>query len=238
MSIMGRINGRKRTSVVRGELRRKLSLGGAVPTFVGGGMDVRVHYLSTTGMLLETTAPLSVGEPIELLLPEDARCAAMIVWANESIFACQFDRALSTAAISAIKLQSPHEQRVVEAGAEQFRTDDDAEETLGARIKRLRQERGFSMVRLAAGVGVSKPTLWKWETDAVRPRQDTVRALAKMLGVSEMQLLYGSRRQISQRGERVNAALQVAEEVIAASKVGIADIFGVDPSCVRIVIEA
>lgn len=94
------------------------------------------------------------------------------------------------------------------------------------------------MVRLAAAVGVRKTTLWKWETDAVRPRQDTLRQIASVLGVTELQLLYGSSSQVSQRDERKDVGLEVAEEAIAASKAGIAGLLGIDPSRIRIMIEA
>lgn len=238
MSIMGRINGRRRASVMRGELRRKLTLVNHSRASLIAGMDVRIHRLSATGMLMETDAPLSVGEPIELILPEDVRCLGMVVWASGKIYACQFDKSLPNDAINAVDPEVPDSKRTGEAQLAVSLAENDGEETLGARIKRLRRAGGHSMVRLAAAVGVSKPTLWKWETDAVRPRQDTLRRLANVLGVTELQLLYGSSNQVSQRDERKDVGLEVAEEAIAASKAGIAGLFGIDPSRVRIMIEA
>lgn len=238
MTIMGRINTRKRTGMVRGEPSRKLSLEGASPSFKGMHEAASVFYLSTTGMLLETDAPLSVGEPLEVLLPQAGNCMALIVWANESLYACQFDRALTTAVIGAVKLVHPPKQSDADLGGMLSRQDEAREETFGERLSRLRREAGFTMVYLASLVGVSKPTLWKWEKDAIHPRQRTVQSLARALGVSELELLYGTKSQLLQRDKEDRIASETAEEAIAISKAKVADIIGVDPAQVRIIIEA
>lgn len=238
MSLMGRINARKGTGMIHGEPRRKLSLEGPAASFKEVGVDVHVYNLSRTGMILETDAPLSVGEPIQILLPESGVCSAVIVWANEEIYACQFNKSLNPATISAIRLQAPHRRSVAGPDAEFSGGDGNSEETVGQRIKRLRRERGLNMAYLASRVGVSKPTLWKWEKDTSCPRQEMVSALACVLGVSEMQILYGSKKQICEREQVSLVVSAAAEELIASSKNNIAAIIGVDPSRVRVLIEA
>ena len=64
-------------------------------------------------------------------------------------------------------------------------------ETFGARLRRLRKDRRMSLIGLARLVSVSKPTVWKWEKDEVRPRQKSLEALTAVLGVSERELLFG-----------------------------------------------
>lgn len=192
MTIMGQINVRKRTGMSRGEPSRKLSLEGAEPSFKGEYDPVQLFYLSRTGMLLETDAPLSVSEPLDVLFPEAEACTATVVWANEDLFACRFEKELKTATISGIKLQSPHKQAPNPLD-ELFNREEGPDETLGQRITRLRQNRGYTIVHLAGRVGVSKPTLCKWEKDAVYPRQNQVQAIARELEVSEIELLYGKK---------------------------------------------
>jgi DNA-binding XRE family transcriptional regulator len=237
MSLMGRINARKGTGMMRGQPRRKLSLEGPSASFKEARDRVHVYNLSRTGMILETDAPLSVGEPIQVLLPEAGACFAVIVWANEEIYACQFNKPLSAATISAIRLQSPHRRTVAGPGEEVSGGDGGLEETLGQRLKRLRRERGLNMAFLASRVGVSKPTLWKWEKDTSCPRQEMVNALASVLGVSEMQILYGSKKQICEREQVSLIISEAAEELIVSSKKKIAESMGVDPSRVRVLIE-
>jgi ribosome-binding protein aMBF1 (putative translation factor) len=246
MTVMGQINLRSRVGIMRGQPTRKLSLEGTTASFKGGNDVVYVNNLSRTGMLLETAAPLSVGEPLQILLPEGDICAATVVWANESIFACDFARALNTATIRRIQLQSPPERRPDnENPAHEIAGNENAggsaeakpEEALGERIRRLRRKHGVSMVHLASCVGVSRPTLWKWEKGAVFPRQDMIRLLARTLGVSEKELIYGN-QQVRQPDQQRFAALESPEKTIAAKKAEIASLVGVDPSQVKILIEA
>jgi transcriptional regulator with XRE-family HTH domain len=42
--------------------------------------------------------------------------------------------------------------------------------TLGDRFRKSREHAGFSREEMAERLGVPKGTLWKWETDATRPR--------------------------------------------------------------------
>jgi len=68
-------------------------------------------------------------------------------------------------------------------------------ETFGARLRRLRTERRISQDRFARMLGVSRPTVWKWERDDVRPRQKSLEAAASLLGVSERDLIFSGRTQ-------------------------------------------
>lgn len=236
MTVMGQINIRSRVGIMRGQPTRKLSLDGACPSFKGGNEPVYVSNLSTTGMLIETAAPLSVGEPLQVLLPEGDTRLVTVVWANESIFACEFARALTIATIRRIQLQSPPERRIDDEN-EIPRGDGKLRENLGERIRRLRRERRLTMVHLASRIGVSRPTLWKWEKGSVFPRQDMVCAIARALGVTEKELIYGSERQLNQREDLSIPVLDAAEKKIATKKSEIASIMGVSPSRIKILIE-
>ena len=237
MTVMGQINFRSRTGFLSGEPTRKLSLEGTAASFKGGQEAVYVTNLSKTGMLLETNAPLSVGEPLQVLLPEGETCSATVVWANETIFACEFERSLTIATVSKVQLNRKPKSNLSDENAI-VRVEENPGETLGERIRRLRREQGVSMAHFAARIGVSKPTLLKWEKGMVLPRQTKVRGIARALGVPETELIYGSKRQVRQHDELPATVLENSGSAIAAKKVELANIMGVTPGSIRIIIEA
>src|SRR3546814_4435734 len=71
------------------------------------GSTVVIHNLSATGMLLETSSDLDIGQRIAVTLPEAPDCTATIVWRSEALAGCRFDRPLARAALSAAQLRNP-----------------------------------------------------------------------------------------------------------------------------------
>jgi transcriptional regulator with XRE-family HTH domain len=57
-----------------------------------------------------------------------------------------------------------------------------AEETFGARLKRLRERAGLSQGHLAERAGVNRYSVIKWERDEHEPMWSSVLALARALG--------------------------------------------------------
>jgi hypothetical protein len=83
--------------------RRTLKLG------VGTACEpVTIRNMSLTGMLLETSAPMLVGTDFEIELPQAGAVAAVVSWNSGEFYGCEFDRPISTAALSAALLQSPY----------------------------------------------------------------------------------------------------------------------------------
>jgi transcriptional regulator with XRE-family HTH domain len=71
-----------------------------------------------------------------------------------------------------------------------------SEETLGARIRRLRVARGMAQIELAAamrafGVRTEGHTISRYEVDAYEPKLRAFAVLAQALGVTVESLLYG-----------------------------------------------
>jgi hypothetical protein len=92
-------NGRNR----RIASRRKLSLGS---TLSASGAEVVIHNLSSTGLLIETSADLRSGETIEVHMPETAASQATVIWCSEPFYGCQFEHQIPVAAVSAALLRS------------------------------------------------------------------------------------------------------------------------------------
>ena len=65
------------------------------------------------------------------------------------------------------------------------------EETKGRRIKRLREKLGMSQRDLGAAVDLSEDTISRIETDATLAAGEFGKAIAKVLGVSELYLQHG-----------------------------------------------
>src|SRR5262249_32120460 len=57
-----------------------------------------------------------------------------------------------------------------------------AEETFGARLKRLRERAGLSQEELALRAGLNRYSVIKWERDQHEPMWSSVLALARALG--------------------------------------------------------
>jgi transcriptional regulator with XRE-family HTH domain len=62
-------------------------------------------------------------------------------------------------------------------------------ETLGARIARLRRDKGLTQVELAERLQVSQPVVSDYENDVIRLPADVVVQIAKVLGASTDELL-------------------------------------------------
>ena len=149
------------------------------------GSTVVIHNLSATGMLIETSSDLDIGQRIAVTLPEAPDCTATIVWRSEALAGCRFDRPLARAALSAAQLRNPLPQDVDPAGVAAD------SEMLAERLLRLRQERGLSRVELSNRTGFSKPSIWAWESGKTMPRRSNLIALAEVFGLSERELLAG-----------------------------------------------
>lgn len=59
-----------------------------------------------------------------------------------------------------------------------------AKESLGARLRRLREEKGLSRAEFAKRVGASPASVWNWESGTL-PRGKALTAIANLFGTSE-----------------------------------------------------
>ena len=202
------------------EPRRKLLLEarGALPS--GASAEILVHDISTTGLLLESAVPLGIDEKIGIELPHAGTTWATVIWTSGKLFGCQFETPISTGALSAAQLRSAVGQPVNVAPRSTALPD----ATFGARLQRLRKERGISQAQVATSLGVSKPTVWAWEHGKARPIDSRIADLASVLGVERADLL----------AQPANAE---ARDFITRSRVEIAAAFGTTPEKIRIWIE-
>ena len=205
-----------RTEGERGAPRRTLRFETVGERAPGGAQPVQVHNASTTGLLLESDNTLTVDDALDIDLPHVGVTTAHVVWTSGALYGCRFDEPISEAALSAAQLRS-------EVGLDLGLAHQPGE-SFGARLQRLRKERGLTLAQLGDQLEVSKPTVWAWEKGKARPIESRIEAIAEVLGVSQAELA-----DVHDNAE--------ARELLARSRESIARAFGTEPGKVRIMIE-
>lgn len=224
---------REATGMRRGEPRRRLELAAGAKQGERAA-NVAVLNLSQSGLLLRTDAELALDEPLMVRLPTGNDHAARVVWSADDLFGCRFLKPLSRADVSAAELKSGFGRKA----AEQAKAGGEAE-TIGERIKRERTASGLTLVELASLVGVSKPTLWKWESNRIRPRQEMLKPLACALGIGELELVYGAPPVAPANGEKREKARRSRSlaQIVGDSRRAIAEAAGIDEDRVEISLD-
>ena len=195
------------------------------------GATVVIHNLSASGMLIETASELAVGQRIMVALPEAPDLAATVVWRSEALAGCRFDQPLSRSTLSAAQLRNP-----LPVDVDPARRAGEPE-MLSDRLLRLRRERGLSRAALSERTGLSKPSIWAWETGKTAPRRNNLLALALAFGISERELMLGDASMLAgDDADPANPAEQI-RALVDASREQIAAMAGVEPANVKISIE-
>lgn len=218
-------------------LRLNLTTDGMVES--GSAVSVLVHNLSATGMLIEMGLDLPLGQSVTVNLPENSAATATIVWRSNALYGCRFDHPLSQAVLSAAQLRNPLPSDFTSPA---LASAPEAREPLAARLRRLREERGLSLAGLATLAGLSKPSIWAWETGKTAPRIKSLQAVAAALGVTDEELYMGrgaAEYPSSLGGSDALAAGHnpLLRELVEGSKLRIASAAGVEPRRVKITIE-
>lgn len=170
-----------------------------------------VHDLSTQGMLLETSDSLTVGEKLGVELPRSGLHEAEVIWSSNDFYGCRFGKPLPSAAVSAALLKAlPVDQ---------------SESPLPRRLAALRQSRGWTMEELAERLGVSRQSVWYWETGKRQPKKAMLASIAKQFGVVIDELLHDGAVADSPSGALDHWKREIGQR------------FGVAPDKVRILVE-
>lgn len=86
--------------------RHRLCLDAEIYTPAGHSGPIVVHELSRYGCLMETVAPVGVGELLQLRLPPSGGVDARVIWCCGAHLGCAFQNELSIAALSAALLKA------------------------------------------------------------------------------------------------------------------------------------
>ena len=205
----------------RRSVRHTLRLEATAATADGEQVRVTVHNISASGLLLETAAALEIGEAFAIDLPEAGERRAVVSWASEAFYGCQFDRPLTSAELGAAQLRGTVAEPVSVPRPTLGALDDD----FGHRLQRLRKQRGMTLAQVAEQLGVSKPTVWAWEQGRSRPVGNRIDPLAEALGVTRGELYPDADNQ------------SLLHDLLARARAEIAAAAGASPDKIRILIE-
>jgi transcriptional regulator with XRE-family HTH domain len=159
----------------------RLEISGRLPD--GQEANVTVHNISASGLLLETSIALAIGERLTLELPEAGAVEAAVIWRSERLYGCAFATSLGAGALAAAQLQGlPVSEASPSALTPATRTTGSG--SLGIKLNRLRREAGLTLADVATRLGVSKPTVWAWEKGKARPLPERIAAIAEALGAT------------------------------------------------------
>jgi transcriptional regulator with XRE-family HTH domain len=223
----------------RQDARRKLSLRASGSRHDGTGIEVQVHNISGTGLLLESDIKLAAGDRIEIELPHAGDITAVVIWASGRLFGCQFEGPVSPATLSAVELKSaiaPEPVIAPEPATDPTAVVDEdpaapvVDDAFGARLQRFRAEAGLSQADVAKRMGVSAPSVSSWEKGRARPKRGRMAKLAAILRIQTSALLDDAAPEGAQ-------ALHGAQELIDRSREQIAAAVGVSTDRVRIIVE-
>src|SRR5690606_24434068 len=90
----------------RDSARHKLRLQAQGSNAAGAEMEILIHNISATGLLVESGSRLSVGEQIAISLPHSGVTTARVIWTSGSLHGCQFAVPVSATTLSAAQLRS------------------------------------------------------------------------------------------------------------------------------------
>jgi len=144
------------------DARRKLSLLASGLRHDGTGIEVQIHNISGTGLLLESDVKLANGDRIEIELPHAGDITAVVIWASGRLFGCQFEGPVSPATLSAVELKSavgPAPELIdVASPAPDVGENHPAPVTDAAEPKALRDliDRSREQIALAAGISADR----------------------------------------------------------------------------------
>jgi transcriptional regulator with XRE-family HTH domain len=191
MRIEGRLETRPqgdRRATPRRELHLRLT------TIAGqrAASNVTVLDLSQTGLLLQTSTRLTAGETVQINLPHAGFQAAEVVWISGEFVGCRFEQPISSAAVSAAQLRSEPSAAVRSVSRAAIESGPAADDSFGARLRRLRSQYNLSQAAMAKLLNVTKLSVWKWERGDAHPRRATVTTLANLFALSETELLTGT----------------------------------------------
>ena len=146
--------------------------------------EVLVHDISLGGMLVESFESLPIGTSLSVELPRLGPREAIVVWSSGSFYGCRFATPLPAGALSAALLKALPAPSLSPL-------DSSLDAPSPDRIAALRRGRGWSMEDLAERLGVSRQSVWYWESGKRHPKRPMVTRIAALFGVGERDLLAG-----------------------------------------------
>lgn len=164
--------------------------------FEGHTIKALILDISENGCLIEADRRMEPGENLRIKFHNhsDFHFSAAIVWAGEALCGCQFTKPLPKSVVSETCLWSI--PKLIRDGRNEATADQ-----LSHAIREARANSGLSAAELARRAGVSRPTLWSWETGRSKPTKENLASLRKALQL-EANSISDKRKPKDFRGKR------------------------------------
>lgn len=179
-------------------------------------ISVLVRNFAPSGILIESDETLFLNCPLEIVFSDQRIARGEITWTGSRLYGCQFEQEVDEDIIGRLMAAAVREDTNVAAPS-------DPTKSFGATIRRLRIAKGLNQTDIAEKLGVSTVAISNWEANRSQPRRQRIAELAIALGVASDQLVISS-----------VAASEPLPELLAASKMQVARMLGVEPANVKI----
>jgi transcriptional regulator with XRE-family HTH domain len=103
---------------------------------------------------------------------------------------------------------------------------------IGERIKAVREQRGLTRSDLAYKAEVTPAAVWNWEKQGSRPRPTVLKLVARVLGVSEEELVTGNAPTGRQQAQQMSP-----HEIIEEARRRIAEATGFSLTRIKLKLE-
>lgn len=110
-------------------------------------------------------------------------------------------------------------------------------QTLGSRIRELREGRGLSRSDLARNSGVTFAAVYQWEERNREPRREVLNAVAEALGVSASYLVSGKDEEPVKRTRKVEKGKTDMPELLRDAQERFASAMGLPSHRIRVTVE-
>ena len=235
MSIHAAIVQEEASAGGRGNERVRVLLETSGMTQTADRIRVLIHNLSISGLLLETQFDLALGQQFVIILPETRDMVAKVVWRSGTLFGCSFDQPLSAPELRAVQLRYPLPTNI---GSHSDSQTSQAHPLLPDRLRQIREKSGLSRAQLADIAGLSKPSIWAWETGKTIPREASLMAIANALGVSKEKFADGETSHLNHADPEFSEyGENDLQNTIEKSKRILSKVSGVSTSNIKISIE-
>jgi len=140
-----------------------------------------IHY-SRKGFLLEShdADGLTIGMAVDVMFSDINRQSARVSWAGPGIVGCLFTASEPDPLWEQGTVAIPASGDAISGPVPDRRSHD---KSLGARLRRLRRQRGFRQEAVATALGVSTASVSHWEADRTIPKPARLAEIASLLGV-------------------------------------------------------
>ncbi|HCI61270.1 MAG TPA: hypothetical protein DFK09_01970, partial [Erythrobacter sp.] len=165
-----------------------------------------------------------LGETLQIEFYEnpELRYKAKIIWGGDALYGCQFFQPIPETIVEEARLWTVP-RLIGEA------IDGASADQLPIAIRAARSSAGLSAAELARRAGVSRPTLWSWETGKSRPTKENLANLKQAL---QMEMGDGAGR--AEDDEPVGKVQPSLNQVVERHRQSMADELGVAPGSIKI----